>query len=77
MTSVSLAYRLVDPKNEEDFLSNGLDYNENDFMHLQDRTSLEKHIYLPCPSKSRHYLCPFLINGLARRDTGFLRFGRK
>ncbi|CAF3432976.1 unnamed protein product [Rotaria socialis] len=45
-------------------------------LKQETENNFDKNYYIICQPKSTHILCSQL-NNISRRDTGFLRFGRK
>jgi hypothetical protein len=70
--SFDLAYRIGHRKNEPTVSI--MEQLENESF---DDLNPEQNIIIPCYPTASHLLCQYPMETLSRRDTGFLRFGRK
>ncbi|CAF0951081.1 unnamed protein product [Adineta steineri] len=72
------AYR-IDSNNEALFSNYNGKVNDEEYLDnfkTTEENPLDNYYIIPCHGKSSHILCNKLDH-LSRRDTGFLRFGRK
>ena len=68
-----LAYRINEPADD---LLRQYEGTANGEQRLADFYDGDDYYLIPCHAKFSHVLCS-KVDRLSRRDTGFLRFGRK